>query len=709
MTSWKLLMNYLFSISILTSLAAGPSANDNARTDDVIKRSIIGSGATARMKCNYFGQTKCKQKKHKCDLYDVIIIGAGTAGCVTARYVSDNPNISVLLLEQGANEENNEIVNNPFGFDPPANTLNLFAAATDPRTTDIMTNFQFLGGPNGVYDPNTFIFHSGKGNGGASNHCYLESQRTTPGYHIFMQSFAGSEALRWGPDSVTQSYIEMETYGGPPNTPFRGYSGPFNMFQNSGANDLTFQILDAGRAASNSILDKSLVISEPGDATDYNNKQDLSLPSQFQFYLNPDFTRSHSGNAFLGSDVLDSATGKGINRKLKEEVKAIVSRVIFHKSKNGKPPKVKGVEYFVDGKLKTAYCKHKVVIAAGGLRSSGILERSGIGSKDILTAAGVKDIIFDNPNVGENLNSGIGNGCVIKVDPTLWETMLQVHMELKLVDTPNPYPGWIRRFHVGHYPGTFPPVEPTNALLRSVRASINGINNVLSAGWNNQPTSFGSVHIIDTIPGSEPLIDFPVLSTDEDVRIQREYYLFMKRLERYMQTNYPSSDYTILYPPKKAYAGYPDAPTIVFEGSITDGVLEVNNIISGVIEEGMSVLFPGVVPGTEIAFGISGTGGVGTYLLSINQQASNQKMTGDFLDLYAGSFQILLDHYSSTCRMGDLNTQQGVVDGRLGVYGVRGLMVADNSIYPVQNDGGVLPAQLAGKKAADIILEDLSK
>ena len=91
---------------------------------------------------------------------------------------------------------------------------------------------------------------------------------------------------------------------------------------------------------------------------------------------------------------------------------------------------------------------------------------------------------------------------MIRVDPTLWETMLQVHMEMKMVDTPNPYPGWVRRFHVGHYPGTFPPVEPANALLRSVMASLDGTNNVLSAGWNLQPTSFGSVHIIDSISGS---------------------------------------------------------------------------------------------------------------------------------------------------------------------------------------------------------------
>ena len=76
----------------------------------------------------------------------------------------------------------------------------------------------------------------------------------------------------------------------------------------------------------------------------------------------------------------------------------------------------------------------------------------------------------------------------------------------------------------------------------------------------------------------------------------------MKRLERYMQDNYPSSDYTILYPPQEAYAGYPDEPTIVFEGSITDGVLTVSNVTSGSIEAGMSVVFPGVKPGTEIAF-----------------------------------------------------------------------------------------------------------
>lgn len=218
------------------------------------------------------------------------------------------------------------------------------------------------------------------------------------------------------------------------------------------------------------------------------------------------------------------------------------------------------------------YVRKRVVICCGGLRSSTILERSGIGARDVLENAGIQDIVYENENVGEHLNSGIGNGCFITVDPTLWETVEQVHMELKIVDTPNPYEGWVRRFHVGHYPGLFPPVQPTNALMKSVGAPINGSNTLLSAGWNVQPTSFGSVHIVNGVPGSAPAIQFPILSTEEDRLMEREYYKFMKRLELNMRDNYPESRYTLLYPPEKAYAGYPYAPTIKFDGKQTPKV-----------------------------------------------------------------------------------------------------------------------------------------
>jgi len=584
--------------------------------------------------CHRCGHThKCKLKKHhhkKCEKYDVIICGAGSAGSVAAKRISDNYNVSVLVLEMGKNENDNPLVRDPFVFNPNLGTINLFSAGENPKTTDLMANENFLGGPNGVYDGQTFKMHGGRGWGGASNHCYLEAQRSTPGFHSFLSTFAGAYSSQWSPSALNQAYIDMETYDGPPNTPNRGYSGLMAIHQANNGIPLGEQVLTAARASSNSPLDQALPISSPGDATDYNNDVNLSLMREFQYYQKPDgFTRSHAGEAFLGPDIV-TPEGYGVGeRKLRVISGALVDKVIFDTC--GKKPKATGVVAVINGKCKTFKAKKKVIICAGGIRSPGILERSGIGSTDVLTAIGVKPV-YVNPNVGAKVFTNISNGCVISVDPTVWNPFHQIQMELKVVDTPNPYPDWIRRFHIGFYPGLFSPVEPTNALLKCVGASIDGSNNYLSGGWNVQPTSSGTVHVVDNVPGSMPAINYPFLSTEEDKRMQREYYRFMKRIESYMQTNYSSSNFQLLYPPNEAFD------------------------------------------------------------------------SDELLDRYSASFQVIYDHYSSTCKMGDELTQGGVVDGKLHVYGVDNLMVADNSIYPISTDGGVLPAMLAGWKCADFCL-----
>ncbi len=576
----------------------------------------------------------CHHRKHDaCEKYDVIICGAGSAGSVAAKRISDNYNVSVLVLEMGRNENDNPLVKEPFVYNPELGTINLFSAGENARTSDVMINENFLGGPNGVYDGQRFIMHGGRGWGGASNHCYLEAQRSTPGFHQFLSTFAGPYAAQWSPSALNQAYMDMETYDGPAGTPNRGYSGLMAIHQANNGTPLGEQVLEAAKASSNSPLDQALPISSPGDATDYNNNVDLSLMREFQYYQKPDgFTRSHAGEAFLGPNIV-TPDGRGVGgRKLKVISNALVDRVLFCKC--GHKPRANGVVAIINGKCKKFKAKKKVIICAGGLRSPGILERSGIGASDVLSNAGV-DPIYINPNVGATVYTNISNGCVISVDPSVWNPFHQIQMELKIVDTPNPYPNWVRRFHVGMYPGLFPPVEPTNALLKCVGASIDGSNNYLSGGWNVQPTSSGTVHIVSNVPGSSPSINYPFLATDEDKLMEREYYKFMKRVESYMQTNYPSSNYQLLYPPPEAFA------------------------------------------------------------------------SDELLDRYAASFQVIYDHYSSTCKMGDEKTQNGVVDGKLHVYGVDNLMVADNSIFPISTDGGVLPAMLAGWKAADFCLSTI--
>src|ERR1044072_9985903 len=63
-----------------------------------------------RDKCQTFNKTN--------KIYDFIIVGAGTAGCVLARELIHNiPNINILVLEAGPpNTQVNDIMRSPCGF-----------------------------------------------------------------------------------------------------------------------------------------------------------------------------------------------------------------------------------------------------------------------------------------------------------------------------------------------------------------------------------------------------------------------------------------------------------------------------------------------------------------------------------------------------------------------------------------------------------------
>lgn len=63
-------------------------------------------------------------------------------------------------------------------------------------------------------------------------------------------------------------------------------------------------------------------------------------------------------------------------------------------------------------------------------------------------------------------------------------------------------------------------------------------------------------------------------------------------------------------------------------------------------------------------------------------------------------------HPSGTCAMGDRSSET-VVDGRLRVWGVKGLRVADASVFPFIPSGNTNgPALMVGERAADLILDD---
>ena len=79
---------------------------------------------------------------------------------------------------------------------------------------------------------------------------------------------------------------------------------------------------------------------------------------------------------------------------------ALVDKIIFTSSRNGAQV-ASGVSYSINGQQYTIPVKREVIVSAGTVFTPSVLERSGIGKKSVLDAAGVKQLI-DLP-VGENL------------------------------------------------------------------------------------------------------------------------------------------------------------------------------------------------------------------------------------------------------------------------------------------------------------------
>lgn len=99
---------------------------------------------------------------------------------------------------------------------------------------------------------------------------------------------------------------------------------------------------------------------------------------------------------------------------LKVFTSALVNRVLFDTT--GEVPTAIGVCFSVNGTLYTVNATSEVVLSAGSYGSPQILELSGIGSKEVLSAAAV-DVVSSNPHVGENLQDHVYMPLGYKVNP----------------------------------------------------------------------------------------------------------------------------------------------------------------------------------------------------------------------------------------------------------------------------------------------------
>ena len=287
--------------------------------------------------------------------FDYIVVGAGSAGCVLAGRLSEDPTNKVLLLEAGGKDDSFWI-SIPVGFSKLLNNKKY--------------NWCFETEPEPNCKGRTIPIPRGKTLGGSSS---INGMLYVRGNPLDYNTWAQFGNRGWSYDAVLPFFKKSEHFERNNNDPARGYGGPLNVAEMRENHELCDAFIDAA-------------VSEGFKRSpDYNNGEQEGF-GYFQV------TQKNGRRWSTARAFLDAARSRP---NLKIETDAQCTGVILDGNR------CVGVSYMQGGQTREARCNAEVVLAAGAVQSPHILEISGIGQPELLRSFGV-DVKHELPGVGEN-------------------------------------------------------------------------------------------------------------------------------------------------------------------------------------------------------------------------------------------------------------------------------------------------------------------
>ena len=289
-------------------------------------------------------------------VFDYIIVGAGSAGCVLAHRLSADPSIRVLLLEAGPRDWH------PF-VHMPAGLAKLVGKKG--------VNWDYSTAPEPNLDGRMLWWPRGKVLGGSSSinaMCYIRGDSRD------YDEWAALGAEGWHWESVLPYFKRAEgnSRGG---DAFHGAEGPLGVSDHRYRNPLSTVFVEAARQAG-----------FPVNA-DFNG----AVQEGFGFYQTTtrDGSRCSSATAYL--DPI-----RGHRKNLKIVTGALARKVLFEGGR------ASGVLYTVGGAAYAEGASREVILCGGAINSPQLLMLSGIGPSGHLRQHGI-EVKVDLPGVGGNL------------------------------------------------------------------------------------------------------------------------------------------------------------------------------------------------------------------------------------------------------------------------------------------------------------------
>ncbi|WP_050387118.1 GMC family oxidoreductase [Bradyrhizobium pachyrhizi] len=529
--------------------------------------------------------------------FDYIIVGAGTAGCIMANRLSADPKKRVLLLEAGG-KDNWIWFHIPVGY--------LFAIG-NPRS-DWMFKTEAEPGLNG----RALAYPRGKVIGGSSAINAMISMRGQAADYDHWRQLG---LTGWSYSDVLPAFRRLEDHflG---ESEHHGVGGGWRIE----APRLSWQILDAVGDAAEEMGIKRIPDFNTGDneGTSY-------------FHVNQKRGRRWSSARGFLKPVLNRSN-------LRLETDVLVDRLVIESGRAA------GVLFRQGNETVEARARGEVILCAGSIGTTQVLQRSGIGPSEWLSPLGI-DIVLDVQGIGHNLQDHLQQRAIYKVSGvrTLNETYYNlVRRGLMGLDY-----AFRRRGPLTMAPsqlGIFTRSDATrsraNIQFHVQPLSLDKFGDPLHrfpaitvSACNLQPSSRGTVRIKSSAPDDKPSIAPNYLSTDDDRQVAADAIRTTRRLMK-----------------QKALEKYHP-------------------------EE----FLPGPSVGDDDASLAKAAGDIGTTIF----------------------------HPVGTAKMGTANDPMAVVDERLRFYGLHGLRIADASVMPTITSGNTnTPTAMIAEKAAAMILQD---